>query len=849
MPKQNSYGVPVALYRGGTSKALFIHEDILPPPGPERDRLLKRMMGSPDPLQLDGMGGSKAVTSKIAIIKRSTRQGIDVDYTFVQVGVLDDTISYGGNCGNISSAVGPFAIDEGLVEFRPGRSIEPGMKTQEVRIYNTGTKKVIVAHVPIDESGCFEDHGNQEIAGVPGKASPILMDYRSSIGAILSKGILPTGRPIDVVNVGGKDIEVTACDVANPCVFVNAHDFGITGYEIAADLTANESWILKCQELRGKVAELLGLTNDWTTWDTISPFAPLPIFVAPPQYPAKGHVSARLFLDKMCHESMAGTGAICSAACSRVPGTIVNKLIGKAAELDTLDIIHPIGIMSVCVQMEGNLGSDGLPVFRTLSFVRTARRIMDGTVYIPKGFASAEPTNKTSEDAPPLVTTILADFVHQTEYKQLDGRTKTTLKNLIIDYIGVTAAATQKAESTGPVYETISRLNGANGSYTVIGKDQKFNAQYAALLNGFLGHSLDFDDTYADGSLHAGVTTIAAGLVAAEHISVSSQIFLVALAVGYEVTCRLGRALGQAAYSRGFHNTATAGIFGAVATIAKIKSLSAPVIEMAFGLAGSRAAGSMQYLENGSWNKRLHPGFAVHDAWICVELAESGVIGAKKIFEGKFGFFNAYTPAKIDYDKLLYSLGSEWEFLKSIWKPYPACRMTHGLIAMVDKLRTPSTLNKDVKSITIRIPEYQIPIVGASTPNKIHPQNIVDAQFSAYYQVALAWLHGGYTGWAGYDRLHDSDLHALTDRVNILSDQSLLKFQQKITIEFVDGSAITEVIQPMPEDGAGESSGDKVFAKYLGLASPVYGEDQAKRIKEVVYNLEQYRVRELIGLI
>ena len=178
MTKNRGYGVPVAIYRGGTSKALFFHEDAIPPRGPERDSLLKRVMGSPDPLQIDGMGGSKAVTSKIAIIKKSAREDVDVDYTFVQVGVADDTISYDANCGNISAAVGPFAIDEGLVQFRPGVSIDSQVTTQEVRIYNTGSNKIIVSHVPIDQEGGFCAEGTQQIAGVPGTASPILMDYR-----------------------------------------------------------------------------------------------------------------------------------------------------------------------------------------------------------------------------------------------------------------------------------------------------------------------------------------------------------------------------------------------------------------------------------------------------------------------------------------------------------------------------------------------------------------------------------------------------------------------------------------------------------------------------------------------
>lgn len=179
MPPSPNHGVPVAVYRGGTSKALFFHEDALPEPGPERDSLLRRVMGSPDPLQIDGMGGSRAVTSKIAIINKSRREGVDVDYTFVQIGIADGSISSGGNCGNISAAVGPFAIDEGLVEFRPGASRDPAVRAQEVRIYNTGTQKDIIAHVPINESGMFKPDGDYEIAGVPGSASSILMDYRA----------------------------------------------------------------------------------------------------------------------------------------------------------------------------------------------------------------------------------------------------------------------------------------------------------------------------------------------------------------------------------------------------------------------------------------------------------------------------------------------------------------------------------------------------------------------------------------------------------------------------------------------------------------------------------------------
>lgn len=165
-------------YRGGTSKALFLLEDDIPPAGPRRDALIKRLVGSPDPLQIDGMGGSRVVTSKVAIIKKSTGDYADVDYTFAQVAVGQDVVGYEGNCGNISSAVGPFSIASKLLDVpRPGQAVPGHPETQEVRIFNTGTRKVIKAHVPVDSSGNVVETGDFSVPGVPGTGAPILLDY------------------------------------------------------------------------------------------------------------------------------------------------------------------------------------------------------------------------------------------------------------------------------------------------------------------------------------------------------------------------------------------------------------------------------------------------------------------------------------------------------------------------------------------------------------------------------------------------------------------------------------------------------------------------------------------------
>jgi 2-methylcitrate dehydratase PrpD len=223
------------------------------------------------------------------------------------------------------------------------------------------------------------------------------------------------------------------------------------------------------------------------------------------------------------------------------------------------------------------------------------------------GVNGANGVNKEKTGIEVPATSILASFVANATTSQLTPALRSKIIEVLIDYIGV-AVGGLSADSTEPTYNAILKLQGSIASgqrlCTVIGKGEpRFLAQYAGLLNAALSHSLDFDDTYAEGTLHAGCTAISAALAEAEVLGsdVSAEDFMLAVALGYEVTCRLGRELGFEAYDRGFHNTGTAGVFGAVAVIASLRRLSAQTIEMAFGLAGSKAAGSMQYLDNGSW--------------------------------------------------------------------------------------------------------------------------------------------------------------------------------------------------------------------------------------------------------
>ncbi len=384
-------GIRCTILRGGTSKGVYLFEEDIPSPGPERDALLKAIMGTPDILQIDGLGGSRLITSKMAIIKRSERPDADVDYTFAQVSLERDLIMYSSNCGNISSGVGPFAIDAGLVPVTSPTTV--------VRIHNTNTGKILIAHVPV-AGGRAKVTGDFAIDGVPGTGAEIRMDYAGTVGAKTGH-MLPTGHVTDLLALeDGRSVTVSICDVANPCVFVRAEDVGLEGSELPDHFARDAALIERIREIRGKAAERIAFTDDWRDVDRQTPSLPLFVIVSTPkQYlnmrgaavdPATTDLRARFVWYNKCHESMAGTGSMCTAAASRIPGSVVNQVIGAdAARADTLRIGHPMGVMRVNVISEPANVAGGVR-FATLGFSRTARRIMDGTVYVPrKRLASA----------------------------------------------------------------------------------------------------------------------------------------------------------------------------------------------------------------------------------------------------------------------------------------------------------------------------------------------------------------------------------------------------------------------------------------------------------------------------
>ena len=371
---------PVSSLRGGPSTGVYILETDLPANKEDWEPILLRLMGSPDKKQIDGLGGSQSVTSKVAIIKKSDRDDADVDYTFAQVSVDKPLVSYKGNCGNISSGVGPFAIEKGLIEAKG--EITP------VRIYNTNTDKIIVADV-VTKDGQVVYAGDFYIAGVPGTASPIKLKFVEPAGT-LGKGLLPTGNAVDILEVPGYgNVEVSIVDAANPLVFVKAKDLGLSGAELPEDLNADAQKLDLLEAVRGLAAVKLGLIEDYTrsAWET--PGIPKMTFVAEPAAytTAEGKelvagdvdLLSRMMSMQKTHPSYAMTGAMCTAAAAVVPGSVVNQVLSPNADTQFIRIGHPSGVLECGVDYEEN--GTCPRIFDTFGF-RTANLLLDGIAHL-----------------------------------------------------------------------------------------------------------------------------------------------------------------------------------------------------------------------------------------------------------------------------------------------------------------------------------------------------------------------------------------------------------------------------------------------------------------------------------
>jgi 2-methylaconitate cis-trans-isomerase PrpF len=372
--------VACAIFRGGTSKGVFFQEELIPPPGPSRDSLLLKTMGSPDLRQVDGLGGATSTTSKVAIISRSDREDVDVNYTFAQVAIDKAVVDYKGNCGNISSAVGPYAIEMGLVEASDPETV--------IRVFNTNTKKMIYAYVQTPGKQVTYE-GDFSIAGVPGTAAPVKLSFKNPGGAVTGK-VLPTGNKTDVLEIPGfGPVTVSIVDVSNPLVFVRADDIGLKGGELPEELDGSPPMLALLETIRGMAAQKLGFVEDWKDAEFKSPAVPKMTIVATAKdyRTVEGETIRKQSLDLLglmmsmqkTHKTYALTGALCTAAAAIIPATVVNKVLPDSFDPENLRIGHPGGLMQAGV--EAQVDSSGEATILWAWGYRTARLILKGNVY------------------------------------------------------------------------------------------------------------------------------------------------------------------------------------------------------------------------------------------------------------------------------------------------------------------------------------------------------------------------------------------------------------------------------------------------------------------------------------
>jgi 2-methylcitrate dehydratase PrpD len=438
----------------------------------------------------------------------------------------------------------------------------------------------------------------------------------------------------------------------------------------------------------------------------------------------------------------------------------------------------------------------------------------------------------------------LAEFTAGISYETLPGAVRERVKALALDLTGIALRARNEAESTGPMIAAAARLGMTGGACTVIGDAAGYSPPGAAMLNGTLAHSLDFDDTHAPASLHPSAPIVPAALAAAEMTGADGRAAIAAIVAGYEVQIRLALALDPAAhYDRGFHPTATCGAFGAAAAAGRLLGLDPEGFAHAFGIVLSMSAGSMQYLVNGAWTKRSHVGHAAMCGLIAATLAREGYRGASEAIEGKWGFLHAYAPAA-DAAKVVDGLGSRWETLKIAVKPYPSCRYGHapldGILALA---RQNGIRAEEVEEVVVGLPEPGWKLIGDPEPAKQAPKSVVDGQFSMAFCAAVALRSGGF-GWDDYARhLGDPATLELCKRVRAWVDpRAQADFQKNMSgsvrIKTRRGRYETyvQVAKGEPENFL---SAAELRAKFDGLAGPYLSARRRDELAGALLSLEQ----------
>jgi 2-methylcitrate dehydratase PrpD len=438
----------------------------------------------------------------------------------------------------------------------------------------------------------------------------------------------------------------------------------------------------------------------------------------------------------------------------------------------------------------------------------------------------------------------LAKMIYDLQFNDLSEEVIDRTKYLALDFIGL-AARGNTFESSQPIHELI-RLYGGKGKGIVIGsKDLSPFPQYAALANGSASHSLELDDVINEASLHPAVAVFPTAFALADEHEKSGKDLILASVIGYEVMGLLGKALNPTSvYARGFHPTGIVGAFAAAAVASKLMGLTMEQTVNALGTVGSQAAASMEFLNTGSWTKRLHPGWAAHNGIIAAQLAKAGFTGPKSIIEGDKGFARAYS-----YDFNLEDMNTEFSnsdnfILKTSIKPHACCRYKQGPLDIVlDIVKTHDLKPSDIQKINVHIVQTGLPIVAFPEEDKRNPQSSVDAQFSMHFGAAVAVLYRK-TLLEQYDDqvVRLPEVKELMEKVYCFRGEDLekefpKKWPARVEIETSKGTFSDKIDYPKG-DPENPLTWEEMITKFNYVSAPIYDENQQQQIVSEVRKLE-----------
>jgi len=443
------------------------------------------------------------------------------------------------------------------------------------------------------------------------------------------------------------------------------------------------------------------------------------------------------------------------------------------------------------------------------------------------------------------ITQELATYCHGLKFRQLPEEVVDRVKYFFLDFIGVACRGSQE-DSSQSMYRFIREMGHRRQGGVIIGTKERAPHLYAALANGTSAHAIEMDDVNNEASLHPGVVVFPAALATSEMVGGAGKKFIEAVVLGYEVMIRLGRALGaQNSYKRGFHPTGTCGSFGSSVVVSKIIGLKQKGMTSALGIAGSQAAGSMEYLAQGAWTKRFHPGWAALSGMVAARLAQKGFRGPSSIIEGRDGFLHSYSDGA-DESKVLESIGTQYEIFRTSIKPHACCRYMQPPIDAILKIVKENDLpSEKVEKVRVGILRAGAHLIAEPLEEKYCPQSIVDAQFSMPFGAAIAVLYRK----AGLEEFHLSKIRTeevkrMMRRVECVTDPYLEKTFPKqwcATAEILtkDGKRYFTKVEYCKGDPENPLSWDEVIEKFNDLSGRVLTRERRLKILDQMKNIEK----------